>query len=47
MSISICAISFVPGWDCHGLPIEIKALENVKKGERLTPMQIRQTARKW
>ena len=20
-------VSFVPGWDCHGLPIELKALE--------------------
>jgi valyl-tRNA synthetase len=22
-------VSFVPGWDCHGLPIEVKALEKV------------------
>ena len=20
-------VSFIPGWDCHGLPIEIRALE--------------------
>jgi isoleucyl-tRNA synthetase len=24
-------VSFVPGWDCHGLPIEIKALQAQKK----------------
>lgn len=21
-------VNFVPGWDCHGLPIEMKALES-------------------
>jgi len=20
-------VNFVPGWDCHGLPIEVKVLE--------------------
>ncbi|OWB75532.1 hypothetical protein B5S31_g5444 [[Candida] boidinii] len=24
-------IHYVPGWDCHGLPIELKALEKLKK----------------
>jgi isoleucyl-tRNA synthetase len=24
-------VSYIPGWDCHGLPIELKALEAVKK----------------
>ena len=24
-------VSYVPGWDCHGLPIELKALEKQKK----------------
>ena len=23
-------IQYIPGWDCHGLPIEIKALEQIK-----------------
>jgi len=23
--------SFIPGWDCHGLPIEIKALSEIKE----------------
>lgn len=24
--------SFLPGWDCHGLPIENKALQDLKVG---------------
>ncbi|PJF18093.1 hypothetical protein PSACC_02091, partial [Paramicrosporidium saccamoebae] len=31
---------FRPGWDCHGLPIEIKALAKAQ-GKSLTPLQIR------
>ena len=27
-------VNFVPGWDCHGLPIELKVLQNLKSGER-------------
>ena len=27
-------VSFVPGWDCHGLPIELKVLQNLKSEER-------------
>lgn len=23
-------VSYIPGWDCHGLPIELKALQNIK-----------------
>ena len=23
-------VHFVPGWDCHGLPIELKVLQNLK-----------------
>ncbi|CAD6241934.1 GSCOCG00009383001-RA-CDS [Cotesia congregata] len=41
-------VHYVPGWDCHGLPIELKALsdwENQK--DSLTPLQIRQQARKF
>ncbi len=37
-------INFVPGWDCHGLPIEIKALGPAP--ERTTePLQIRKAAK--
>src|SRR5438552_8675287 len=29
---------FVPGWDCHGLPIEYKA---VKESRKLSPLEVR------
>ncbi|KAI9492549.1 isoleucyl-tRNA synthetase [Zychaea mexicana] len=36
-----------PGWDCHGLPIELKALEAIRqKGSELSATEIRQLARK-
>uniref|UniRef100_A0A8C3MZA4 Isoleucine--tRNA ligase, mitochondrial n=1 Tax=Geospiza parvula TaxID=87175 RepID=A0A8C3MZA4_GEOPR len=38
-------VHYVPGWDCHGLPIELKALSEVKGAENLSPMEIRQRAR--
>ncbi|KAI1100518.1 isoleucyl-tRNA synthetase [Jackrogersella minutella] len=37
-------VDYVPGWDCHGLPIELKALEN-SQGAKLTPLEIRKAAR--
>ena len=30
---------FVPGWDCHGLPIEFKV---VKESRGLSPLEVRQ-----
>ena len=40
-------VEYVPGWDCHGLPIELKALEKVKKSKRegMDAMAIRRVAR--
>ena len=36
-------VQYVPGWDCHGLPIELKALSSLKeKKQNLTPLEIRQ-----
>ncbi|MEX1317416.1 MAG: isoleucine--tRNA ligase, partial [Synechococcaceae cyanobacterium] len=37
---------FVPGWDCHGLPIELKVLQGLSSGERaeLTPLGLRRKA---
>jgi len=37
---------FVPGWDCHGLPIELKVLQGLSSSERaeLTPVSLRQKA---
>ncbi|HEY9847651.1 MAG TPA: class I tRNA ligase family protein, partial [Candidatus Caenarcaniphilales bacterium] len=40
-------VRYVPGWDCHGLPIELKVLQNMKSEERqkLTPLKLRAAAR--
>ena len=37
---------FVPGWDCHGLPIELKVLQGLSSSERkdLTPVTLREKA---
>lgn len=39
-------VRYVPGWDCHGLPIELKVLQQMNKEERqsLTPIQLRKKA---
>jgi isoleucyl-tRNA synthetase len=39
-------VSYIPGWDCHGLPIELKALKT-DKAQLLSPMEIRNIARKF
>lgn len=40
-------VRYVPGWDCHGLPIELKVLQSLKASEReeLTPVKLRHKAR--
>jgi isoleucyl-tRNA synthetase len=40
---------YIPGWDCHGLPIELKVLQAMKPEERrnLTPIELRQRAKTW
>ena len=37
---------FVPGWDCHGLPIELKVLQGISQSERqgLSPLDLRRRA---
>ncbi|MFN3926542.1 MAG: isoleucine--tRNA ligase [Pseudanabaenaceae cyanobacterium] len=42
-------VRFVLGWDCHGLPIELKVLQNLSGEERkrLTPLAIRQRAKQF
>lgn len=42
-------VRYVPGWDCHGLPIELKVLQAMKPEEReeLTPLKLRQKAKKF
>ncbi|KAK0445212.1 tRNA synthetases class I-domain-containing protein [Armillaria borealis] len=40
-------VQYIPGWDCHGLPIENKALKDLGTDSRsLTPSDIRSAARK-
>ncbi len=38
-------VSFVPGWDCHGLPIELKALQDCDLKIKSSALQIREKAR--
>ncbi|XP_007935121.1 isoleucine--tRNA ligase, mitochondrial [Orycteropus afer afer] len=41
-------IHFVPGWDCHGLPIEIKVLSELgEKAQNLSAVEIRGKARSY
>ena len=37
---------YIPGWDCHGLPIELKVLQSLKGEERrnLSPLDLRRKA---
>lgn len=40
-------VRYVPGWDCHGLPIELKVLQTLTPEQRkaLTPLKLRWKAR--
>ncbi|PVV03872.1 hypothetical protein BB560_001646 [Smittium megazygosporum] len=39
-------VLYIPGWDCHGLPIELKALETLKnKDQDLSGMALRRHAK--
>jgi len=39
-------VKYIPGWDCHGLPIELKVLQTLSMEERkqLTPLKLRECA---
>ncbi|KAL7620211.1 isoleucine-tRNA ligase [Parahypoxylon ruwenzoriense] len=37
-------VEYIPGWDCHGLPIELRAIENFSEGIEPTPFEIRRAA---
>ncbi|XP_076060006.1 isoleucyl-tRNA synthetase, mitochondrial isoform X2 [Oratosquilla oratoria] len=47
------SVNYRPGWDCHGLPIELKALKKEKKRKKkqgsnsLSPLDIRAKARQF
>jgi len=36
---------YVPGWDCHGLPIEYKVLAETPNSDKLSKMEIRKVCR--
>lgn len=39
---------FVPGWDCHGLPIEVNVEKKIgKPGQKVTPEAFRQACREY
>src|SRR5215470_14961718 len=39
---------YVPGWDCHGLPIEIKVDESLgRKKLEMAPLEVRKVCRKY
>ncbi|MBF2098517.1 MAG: isoleucine--tRNA ligase [Gloeomargaritaceae cyanobacterium C42_A2020_066] len=42
-------VRYVPGWDCHGLPIELKALNETRAGQllgkRARPLELRALAK--
>jgi len=38
-------VDYIPGWDCHGLPIELKAVD-AAEGKTMSPGAIRSAARK-
>ncbi|MBV6494742.1 MAG: Isoleucine--tRNA ligase [Turneriella sp.] len=43
-------VPYVPGWDCHGLPIELAALKQLSKkkdGSDRDPLRIRQACREY
>ncbi|KAG6315466.1 hypothetical protein E4U44_001331 [Claviceps purpurea] len=39
-------VVYRPSWDCHGLPIEMKALGSNSHAGGLTPLKVRQSARR-
>ena len=39
-------VSYIPGWDCHGLPIELKAVKS-KSEKKLSASIIRNIARRF
>jgi isoleucyl-tRNA synthetase len=38
----------IPGWDCHGLPIEVQVLKNLgKEASKLSPTELREKCREY
>ena len=39
-------VTYIPGWDCHGMPIEQKALAEIKADHMsMAPLEIRSKGR--
>ncbi len=39
---------YIPGWDCHGLPIELKVEEKIgKAGQKVSPAEFRKACREY
>ncbi|MCC5814852.1 MAG: isoleucine--tRNA ligase [Leptospira sp.] len=47
-SLAGYSVDMVPGWDCHGLPIEVQVLKNLgKKARETSPSELRQHCREY
>jgi isoleucyl-tRNA synthetase len=45
-SLSGHKVDMIPGWDCHGLPIEVQVLKNLgKEAKTISPSDLRQKCR--
>ncbi|MCB1179394.1 MAG: class I tRNA ligase family protein, partial [Leptospiraceae bacterium] len=41
-------IDMIPGWDCHGLPIEVQVLKNLgKNASKTSPSELREKCREY
>ncbi len=41
-------VDMIPGWDCHGLPIEVQVLKNLgKDAQNTSPSELRQKCREY
>ncbi|KAI8382554.1 Aminoacyl-transfer RNA synthetases class-I signature [Nakaseomyces glabratus] len=38
-------VYYRPGWDCHGLPIEMKALKDLRDADKMDSVKVRELAR--
>lgn len=39
------SVSFIPGWDCHGLPIELKVLKEIEEGNDVSTSKLCKVSR--
>ena len=46
-SLSGYYVPFTPGWDCHGLPIELEVEKKIKKDQKVTDKEFRSLCRQY